>query len=221
MNLIERFYDVSGGTITIDGQDIAKVRLASLRDQIALVSQHTSIFRGTIRDNIRFGRPSATDEEVEEAARNAMAYDFIMATPDGFETQLEEGQGLLSGGQLQRLAIARAMIRNAPIILLDEATSSLDSESEHQVQIAFDRLMAGRTTIVIAHRLSTILGADKICVLVKGKIVESGPHAELLAKDKHYARLYHLQFAKLEDLEGQNQGKNEDEDEDTKVASVG
>ena len=162
MNLIERFYDVSGGTITIDGQDIAKVRLASLRDQIALVSQHTSIFRGTIRDNIRFGRPSATDEEVEEAARNAMAYDFIMATPDGFETQLEEGQGLLSGGQLQRLAIARAMIRNAPIILLDEATSSLDSESEHQVQIAFDRLMAGRTTIVIAHRLSTILGADKI-----------------------------------------------------------
>lgn len=221
MNLIERFYDVSGGTITIDDQDISKVRLASLRDQIALVSQHTSIFRGTIRENIRFGRPSATDEEVEEAARNAMAYDFIMATSDGFDTQLEEGQGLLSGGQLQRIAIARAMIRNAPIILLDEATSSLNSESEHQVQIAFDRLMAGRTTIVIAHRLSTILGADKICVLVKGKIVESGRHAELLAKDKHYARLYHLQFAKLEEVEAEDQADDETEDEDKKVASVG
>jgi len=219
MNLIERFYDISGGKITIDGQDISKVRLASLRDQIALVSQHTSIFRGTIRENIRFGRPSATDEEVEEAARNAMAYDFIMATPDGFDTQLEEGEGLLSGGQLQRLAIARAMIRDAPIILLDEATSSLDSESEHQVQIAFDRLMAGRTTIVIAHRLSTILGADKICVLVKGKIVESGQHAELLAKNQHYGRLYHLQFAKLADVEEEKEGDNENEDK--KVASVG
>lgn len=219
MNLIERFYDISGGKIIIDGQNISKVRLASLRDQIALVSQHTSIFRGTIRENIRFGRPSATDEEVEEAARNAMAYDFIMATPEGFDTQLEEGEGLLSGGQLQRLAIARAMIRDAPIILLDEATSSLDSESEHQVQIAFDRLMAGRTTIVIAHRLSTILGANMICVLVKGKIVESGQHAELLAKNQHYARLYHLQFAKLADVEAEKEGDNENEDK--KVASVG
>jgi len=219
MNLIERFYGISGGKITIDGQDTSKVRLASLRDQIALVSQHTSIFRGTIRENIRFGRPSATDEEVEEAAKNAMAHDFIMTTPDGFDTQLEEGEGLLSGGQLQRLAIARAMIRDAPIILLDEATSSLDSESEHQVQIAFDRLMAGRTTIVIAHRLSTILGADKICVLVNGKIVESGRHAELLAKNQHYARLYYLQFANLAEVEAEKEGDNENEDK--KVASVG
>lgn len=199
MNLIERFYDVQDGTITIDDQDISKVRIASLRDQIAIVSQHTTIFRDTIRENIRFGRPSATDEEVEEAARNAMAYDFIMNTPDGFDTELEEGTGSLSGGQVQRISIARAMIRDAPIILLDEATSSLDSESEHQIQLAFDHLMAGRTTIVIAHRLSTILGADKICVLVNGQVVESGKHAELLASGKQYARLYQLQFAKLAD----------------------
>jgi ATP-binding cassette, subfamily B, bacterial MsbA len=212
MNLIERFYDVTGGRITIDGQDIAKVRIASLRDQLALVSQHTVIFRDSIRENIRFGRPSATDEEVEVAARNAMAYDFIMATPDGFDTHLEEGTGLLSGGQVQRLAIARAMLRDAPIILLDEATSSLDSESEHQVQVAFDRLMAGRTTIVIAHRLSTVLGADKICVLVNGKVIESGCHADLLATSKHYARLYQLQFEKLQ---------GDDEAEEEKVASVG
>ncbi len=201
MNLIERFYDISGGKITIDGKDISDVRLASLRDQVALVSQHTSIFRDTIRENIRLGRPGATDEEVEQAAKDALAYDFIMATPRGFDTRLEEGQGLLSGGQLQRLAIARAMIRNAAIILLDEATSSLDSESEHQVQKAFDRLMAGRTTIVIAHRLSTVLGADKICVLAKGKIVESGRHAELLANDRRYARLYRLQFSQSDEIE--------------------
>ncbi len=213
MSLLERFYDVSSGTITIDGQDISKVRIASLRDQLALVSQHTSIFRDTIRENIRFGRASATDEEVETAARNAMAYDFIMATPEGFETELEEGSGLLSGGQLQRLAIARAMLRDAPIILLDEATSSLDSESENQVQIAFERLMAGRTTIVIAHRLSTVLGASKICVVVDGKITESGRHADLLAAGKQYARLYKLQFERHEDLDV--------EEEEDEVANVG
>ncbi|WP_421725663.1 ABC transporter ATP-binding protein [Bauldia sp.] len=199
MNLLERFYDISGGSITIDGQDISKIRLASLHDKIALVSQHTSIFQDTIRENIRFGRPSATDEEVEEAARNALAYDFIMATPDGFDTMLEEGSGALSGGQLQRLSIARAMVRDAPIILLDEATSSLDSESEYKVQVAFERLMAGRTTIVIAHRLSTVLGADKICVLIDGKVVESGRHADLLAAGGPYARLYYLQFERGDD----------------------
>ncbi|MCB1497401.1 MAG: ABC transporter ATP-binding protein [Bauldia sp.] len=214
MNLIERFYDIRSGTITIDGQDISKVRIASLHDQIALVSQHTTIFRGTIRENIRFGRPSATDEEVETAAKNAMAHDFIMATPDGFETELEEGSGLLSGGQLQRLAIARAMLRDAPIILLDEATSSLDSESEHQIQVAFERLMAGRTTIVIAHRLSTVLGASKICVVEDGKITESGRHAELLAAGKRYARLYQLQFQ-------DHPTDDDDEEGEPKVASVG
>lgn len=197
MSLIERFYDVNNGRITIDGQDTSKVRIASLRDQIALVGQHTSIFQDTVRENIRYGRPSATDAEVEEAARNAMAYDFITAMPDGFDSELEEGSSSLSGGQLQRIAIARAMIRDAPIVLLDEATSSLDSEAEYQVRIAFERLMAGRTTIVIAHRLSTVLGADKICVLVEGKVVESGKHAELLAAEGAYARLYHLQFEEM------------------------
>jgi len=194
INLIERFYDVQEGAVLVDGQDIAKVRLASLRNHLALVSQDTVIFRATVRENIRFGRPSATDEEVEEAARNAMAHEFILQLPEGYETELEAGGGQLSGGQRQRLAIARAMLRDARIILLDEATSALDAESEHHVQIAFDRLMAGRTTIVIAHRLSTVLGADRICVLVGGEIVESGRHDELLALGRHYARIYHLQF---------------------------
>ncbi len=214
INLIERFYDVQAGTITIDGQDISKVRLASLRDNLALVSQDTVIFETSVKENIRFGRPSATDEEVEEAAKNAMAHDFIMALKNGYEHELEDGGKSLSGGQRQRIAIARAMLRNAPIILLDEATSSLDSESENQVQIAFDRLMAGRTTIVIAHRLSTILNADQICVLVRGNVVESGRHAELIAAGKHYARLYYLQFEKHND-------EASEEDADEKVAQIG
>jgi subfamily B ATP-binding cassette protein MsbA len=201
ISLIERYYDVQSGTIAIDGQDISKVRLASLRDNLALVSQDTVIFDATVRENIRFGRPSATDEEVEEAARNAMAHDFILALKGGYDHELGDAGKSLSGGQRQRIAIARAMLRDAPIILLDEATSSLDSESENQVQIAFDRLMAGRTTIVIAHRLSTILSADQICVLVRGNVVESGRHAELIAAGKHYARLYYLQFEKHADDE--------------------
>jgi subfamily B ATP-binding cassette protein MsbA len=201
ISLIERYYDAQAGTITIDGQDISKVRLASLRDNLALVSQDTVIFEATVRENIRFGRPSATDEEVEEAAKNAMAHDFIMALKNGYDQELEDAGKSLSGGQRQRIAIARAMLRDAPIILLDEATSSLDSESENQVQIAFDRLMKGRTTIVIAHRLSTILSADQICVLVRGNVVESGRHAELIAAGKHYARLYYLQFEKHADDE--------------------
>jgi ATP-binding cassette subfamily B protein len=196
ISLIERFYDVQSGAVLIDGQDISKLRLASVRNNVALVSQDTVIFRASVRENIRFGRPSATDEEVEEAARNAMAHDFIVQMEEGYETELDSGGGKLSGGQRQRIAIARAMLRDAPIILLDEATSSLDAESEHQVQIAFDRLMSGRTTIVIAHRLSTVLGADQICVVVNGRIVESGRHAELLAAGKHYSRIYYLQFEK-------------------------
>jgi ATP-binding cassette subfamily B protein len=192
--LIERLYDVDAGRILIDGQDITEVSTASLRDNMALVSQDTYLFRDTIRENIRFGRPSATDAEVEKAARDAMAHDFIMATDAGYDTQLGDQAARLSGGQRQRLAIARAMLRDAPIILLDEATSSLDSESEHQVQVAFDRLMQGRTTIVIAHRLSTVLHADKICVLVDGRLVEEGRHDELLALGRQYARLYRLQI---------------------------
>ena len=196
INLIERYYDVAAGSITIDGQNIAGVRLASLRDQIALVSQDVILFRSSIRDNIRYGRPEATDAEVEEAARNAIAHDFIVATKKGYDTILDDGGPSLSGGQRQRIAIARAMIRNARIVLLDEATSSLDSESEHHVQLAFERLTKGRTTIVIAHRLSTVLSADRICVIVDGKVAEEGRHAELLAADNQYARLYRLQFEK-------------------------
>ena len=194
ISLIERFYDVTAGHVQIDGQDIAAVKLASVRDAIALVGQDTYLFRATIRENIRFGRSNATDAEVEQAAREAMAHDFILATENGYDTELGSQGGQLSGGQRQRVAIARAMLRNAPIVLLDEATSALDSESEHQVQVAFDRLMRGRTTIVIAHRLSTVLHADKICVLVDGKVIEEGRHDELLAANRHYARLYRLQF---------------------------
>jgi ATP-binding cassette subfamily B protein len=194
ISLIERFYDVDGGAITIDGQNVAAVKLSSLRDQVSLVGQDTYLFRASIRENIRFGRPSASDAEVEQAARQAMAHDFILATASGYDTELG-GQGIqLSGGQRQRLAIARAMLRDAPIVLLDEATSALDSESEHQVQIAFERLMRGRTTIVIAHRLSTVVHADKIAVLVDGRVVEEGRHEELLAANRHYARFYRLQF---------------------------
>jgi ATP-binding cassette subfamily B protein len=194
ISLIERFYDVDSGEVTIDGQSIALAKLSSVRDQIALVGQDTYLFRASIRENIRFGRAAATDAEVEYAAREAMAHDFILATANGYDTELG-GQGMqLSGGQRQRIAIARAMLRNAPIVLLDEATSALDSESEHQVQIAFERLMRGRTTIVIAHRLSTVVHADKICVLVDGKVVEEGLHNDLLAANRQYARLYRFQF---------------------------
>jgi subfamily B ATP-binding cassette protein MsbA len=194
MSLIERFYAVDNGRVLIDGQDIAGVKTASLREAIALVTQDTYLFRDTIRENIRFGRLDATDAEVEKAAKDAMAHDFIVATAKGYDTVLGDLAAQLSGGQRQRLTIARAILRNAPIILLDEATSSLDSESEHQIQLALDHLMQGRTTIVIAHRLSTVLHADKICVLVNGTVVEEGRHDELLARGGHYARLYRLQF---------------------------
>ena len=192
--LIERFFDVDGGRILIDGQNISEVRIASLRNHMALVSQDTVLFHDTIRENIRFGRPDASDADVERAARNAMAHDFIVATEGGYDTRLGDNAMQLSGGQRQRIAIARAMLRDARIILLDEATSALDTESEHQVQTAFEHLRQGRTTIVIAHRLSTVLGADKICVMVDGDIVEQGRHSELMALGKHYAHIYHLQF---------------------------
>ncbi len=192
--LIERFFDVDGGRLLIDGQNIAEVNLSSLRDHIALVSQDIALFHDSIRENIRFGRPDASDADIERAAKNAMAHDFIMATVNGYDTLLGDNAMQLSGGQRQRIAIARAMLRDARIILLDEATSALDTESEHQVQLAFENLREGRTTIVIAHRLSTVLEADKICVMVDGEIVEQGRHSELLALGHHYARLYHLQF---------------------------
>ncbi|QBK29349.1 ABC transporter ATP-binding protein [Roseitalea porphyridii] len=190
ISLLQRFYDIEAGTITIDGQDIAGVTLASLRGQMAFVSQQPYLFEGTIRENIRYGRPEATDDEIEEAARQANAHDFIMEQSAGYDTPVGENGVTLSGGQRQRLSIARAIVRNAPILLLDEATSALDNESEKLVQQALEEVMAGRTTIVIAHRLSTIVSADRIIVMDKGEVVETGTHAELASrKGGLYARL--------------------------------
>jgi len=195
ISLIERFYDPQAGRILVDGRDIAEIRPSAIRRHIAMVGQEVRLFTGTIRDNIRFGRLDASDGDIESAARDAMADDFIRALPAGYDTPLGEQGASLSGGQRQRIAIARALLRDAPIVLLDEATSALDSESETKVQEAFERLKQDRTTIVVAHRLSTIRNADKILVFMDGDIVESGAHAELLAAGRHYARFYRLQNA--------------------------
>jgi len=195
LNLLPRFFDVTDGRVTIDGQDVRSVGLASLRAKIALVSQEITLFDDTIRANIAYGRWGATDDEIEAAAQGAAAHEFILQLPDGYDTLVGERGLNLSGGQRQRLAIARAMLKNAPILLLDEATSSLDTESERQVQAELEQLMKGRTTVVIAHRLSTIVNADLIHVLDRGRVVESGNHAALLAHGGIYARLYALQFA--------------------------
>ena len=195
LNLIPRFYDVDGGHISIDGQEIGSVTLASLRGAIALVSQDVTLFDDTVRANIAYGRFGAPQPEIEAAAAAAAADRFIRELPQGYDTLVGEHGLRLSGGQRQRIAIARAMLKDAPILLLDEATSALDSESERQVQTALRSLMRGRTTIVIAHRLSTIIGADLICVMDRGRIVETGRHAELLARNGLYARLYETQFA--------------------------
>jgi len=200
LNLIPRFYEVDQGALSIDGQDVRAVTLASLRGAIALVAQEVSLFDDTVRANIAYGRFGASEEEIEAAATAAGADRFIRELPQGYDTLVGEHGVLLSGGQRQRLAIARAMLKDAPILLLDEATSALDSESERQVQAALRSLMRGRTTIVIAHRLSTVIGADLICVLDRGHIVESGRHAQLLARNGLYARLYETQFASERDI---------------------
>ncbi len=194
ISLIPRFYDPQEGQILIDGQDIAHVTKQSLRRQLAYVSQQPYLFEGTIRDNIRYGRPEASDEEIEKSARLAYAHDFIVAQPQGYDTPVGENGVTLSGGQRQRLSIARALVRNAPILLLDEATSALDTESEAAVQKALDEAMTGRTVVVIAHRLSTVVRADKIIVMQQGRVVEEGNH-EMLANvsDGLYARLNNLQ----------------------------
>ena len=194
INLIPRFYDPNGGAILIDGQNIADVTTMSVRQNLAYVSQQPYLFEGTIRDNIRYGRPEATDAEIEEAAKLAFAHDFILAQPQGYETPVGENGMTLSGGQRQRLSIARALVRNAPILLLDEATSALDTESEAVVQKALDTAMTGRTVIVIAHRLSTVVKADKIVVMNEGLVVEEGVHDTLARQeDGLYARLNNLQ----------------------------
>ena len=191
--LLPRFYDVDSGSISIDGRDVRKLTQGSLRRSIGIVQQDVFLFADTIRENIRYGRPGASDEEVERAARQAEIYDDIMAMPDGFDTYVGERGALLSGGQKQRVSIARIFLKNPPILILDEATSALDSVTESMIQGAFDRLAKGRTTLIIAHRLSTIRSASRILVIRDGRIAEEGSHQALLALNGEYARLYHTQ----------------------------
>ena len=195
IDLFCRFYDPTSGVITIDGVDLRDVSLGSLRALISVVDQNTFLFNDTVSGNIAYGLATASAEQIEQAARAANAHDFISQLPDGYATVIGENGTMLSGGQRQRIAIARALIKNAPLLFLDEATSALDSASEQVVQEALDRLMANRTTLVVAHRLSTVVNADRICVIDAGRLVESGTHAELLARGGRYAHLFSTQFA--------------------------
>jgi subfamily B ATP-binding cassette protein MsbA len=198
VHLVPRFYAPTSGCITIDGVDIGSVSLASLRAHIGIVSQDVVLFDDTLWQNIRYGNLHASDTQVQAAARAAYAHDFVRQLSQGYDTVIGERGVRLSGGEKQRIAIARALLRNAPILILDEATSALDSASEQVVQYALANLMKDRTTFVIAHRLSTVRHASKIVVLHEGSIVEIGPHAELLAKDGYYSQLYKLQFKSQE-----------------------
>jgi ABC-type multidrug transport system fused ATPase/permease subunit len=193
VDLLPRFYDVESGSITIDGVDLRQMAVADLRSHMGNVNQEAILFNDTIYNNITFGVDHATREQVEEAARIANAHDFIIATEDGYDTNIGDRGCRLSGGQRQRLSIARAILKNPPILILDEATSALDSESEHLVQEALDRLMKNRTTLVIAHRLSTIKSADLIAVMHEGRIAEAGTHQELLALNGLYKKLVDMQ----------------------------
>jgi subfamily B ATP-binding cassette protein MsbA len=178
----------------VDGLDVRSLRIESLMTQVALVDQETTLFNDTLANNIRYGKPGASDREVQEAARSAFAHDFVSEMPEGYDTNIGDRGVRLSGGQRQRICIARALLKNAPILILDEATSALDTESEQMVQNALNNLMQNRTTFVIAHRLSTILNADRILVLDKGGIVEQGSHEELVSRDGLYQKLYSMQF---------------------------
>ena len=194
MNTVPRFWEATDGRVLIDGHDVKDLTLASLRSQIAIVTQNVTLFDATIRENIAYGKPEATDEEIEKAVAAAALTDFIASLPDGLNTRVGEAGGLLSGGQKQRVSIARAFLKNAPILILDEATSALDSASEHQIKLAIDELMKGRTCLIVAHRLSTIDNADRIVVMSHGEIVETGSPKSLLEKGGAYADLYNLQM---------------------------
>ena len=198
VHLIPRFFDVTGGRLLIDGNDVRDVTLASLRSQIGIVTQETVLFNDTVRNNIAYGQPNVSQKEVEAAARAALAHDFILALPSGYDTVIGERGVLLSGGERQRLAIARALLKNSPILILDEATSALDSESEALVQSALHNLMTGRTVLVIAHRLSTVRRADRIVVIENGTIADIGGHDDLMQRFGTYRRLYELQFATMD-----------------------
>jgi len=198
VHLIPRFFDVSSGRLLIDGRDVRDTTLASLRSQIGVVSQDTVLFNDTVRNNIAYGQPHVPQKLVEAAAKAALAHDFILGLPSGYDSVIGERGVRLSGGERQRLAIARALLKNAPILILDEATSALDSESESLVQSALHNLMTGRTVVVIAHRLSTVRRADRIVVLENGTIADIGSHEDLMKKLGTYRRLYDLQFVDLE-----------------------
>jgi subfamily B ATP-binding cassette protein MsbA len=195
VHLIPRFFDVTSGCLLIDGHDVRDVTLASLRAQVGIVTQETVLFNDTVRNNIAYGQPNIPQKEVEAAAHAALAHDFILALPTGYDTVIGERGVRLSGGERQRLAIARALLKNAPVLILDEATSALDSESEALVQSALHNLMSGRTVFVIAHRLSTVRRADRIVIIENGAIADIGRHEELMKKLGTYRRLYELQFA--------------------------
>lgn len=200
LDLVPRFYDVTGGRILIDGTDVRDITQKSLRENIGIVTQQTILFDDSIRNNIAYGRPDLSLDKVTEAAKAAHAHDFIMATPQGYDTLIGENGIKLSGGERQRIAIARAILKDPPVLILDEATSNLDSDSEKAVQEALETLMKGRTTLVVAHRLSTVRNADRIYVMVRGRVAEEGRHEELLAANGEFARLYNLQFTSQESL---------------------
>ncbi|MCC7354458.1 MAG: ABC transporter ATP-binding protein [Anaerolineae bacterium] len=200
INLIPRFYDATQGAVRVDGLDVRQVRLASLRRHIGIVPQETFLFSATVRENISFGRPDASQGEIETVARQAQAHDFIMALPKGYETRIGERGIGLSGGQKQRIALARALLMDPAILILDEATSSVDTETEYEIQLALEEVMAHRTSVIIAQRLSTIKMADKVVVLKDGRVAEEGTHAGLLALGGEYTRIYNLQFREQEEL---------------------